>query len=189
MLFRSRRVGETISRSVDVRLVAAANRRLADEVAAGRFRADLRYRLDVIHIVIPPLRERPEDVAVLARALWRAAASKVGSSARLTPSTVDVLAAYAWPGNVRELQNVLAAVAVTAPRRGRVGPEWLPSSVRQSVAPVLPSLAVAREVFEREFVRDAVVRAGGNHAKAARDMGLSRQGLLKMLFRLGLRGQ
>ena len=183
-----RRVGETISRSVDVRLVAAANRRLADEVAAGRFRADLRYRLDVIHIVIPPLRERPGDVVVLARALWRVAASGVGSSARLTPSLLDVLAAYAWPGNVRELQNVLAAVAVTAPRRGRVGPEWLPPLVRQSEAPALPTLSVARETFEREFVRDAVARAGGNHTKAARQMGLSRQGLLKMLLRLGLRG-
>jgi transcriptional regulator with PAS, ATPase and Fis domain len=182
-----RRVGETISRNVDVRLVAAANRCLADEVVGGRFRADLCYRLDVIHIVIPPLRERPGDVAVLARALWRVAASGVGSSAHLTPSTLDVLGAYAWPGNVRELQNVLAAVAVSAPPRGRIGPEWLPPSVRQSAAAAAPTLVAAREAFERDFVRDAVMRARGNHARAAREMGVSRQGLLKMLLRLGPR--
>ena len=183
-----RRVGETTSRTVDVRLVAAANRRLAEEVACGRFRADLLYRLDVIHIAIPPLRERPGDVIVLARALWMVAASGVGSSARLAPATLEALASYSWPGNVRELQNVLAALAVTAPHRGRIGTEWLPPSIRHAGAPSPPTFAAAREAFERAFVAQAMARACGNHARAARQMGLSRQGLLKMLARLGLRG-
>ena len=79
-----RRVGETFSRPVDVRLVAAANREMRTETAAGRFRQDLLYRLDVIRLQVPPLRERPEDVAVLAEHFWRAVSARIGSSARLT---------------------------------------------------------------------------------------------------------
>ena len=124
-----RRVGESHARRVDVRLVAATNRVLADEVEAGRFRADLRYRLEVVRIAVVPLRERPDDVAVLARAFWTDAAARTGTRAALHPATLAALARYHWPGNVRELQNVMRALAVNAPSRGLVTPAALPPSL------------------------------------------------------------
>ena len=117
-----RRVGENHPRRVDARIVAATNRPLADEVKAGRFRHDLLYRLDVVRIAVPPLRERPEDVGPLARQFWREAMRRTGGQAELSSATLAALARYEWPGNVRELQNTLAALAVHAPPRGRVPP-------------------------------------------------------------------
>ena len=117
-----RRIGENVSRRVDVRIVSATNRDLRREVAAGRFRLDLLYRLDVIRIAVPPLRERSEDIALLIEHFWRDAAARVGSRAVLSTATVAALARHSWPGNVRELQNVLASLAVRCPRRGVVPP-------------------------------------------------------------------
>ena len=119
-----RRVGETFSRKVDVRLVAAASRDMRTEIAEARFRPDLLYRLDVIRIRIPPLRERPEDVAVLAQHFWRAAAALVECAATLSHAVLSELTRYHWPGNVRELQNVMAALAVAAPARSSSGGAW-----------------------------------------------------------------
>jgi len=184
-----RRVGESFARPVDVRVVAAANRCLRDEVEAGRFRADLLYRLDVIHLRIPPLRERPDDIAVLAQQFWRAAAERVGSSATLAPGTISVLTRYTWPGNVRELQNVLAALAVVAPIRGQVRPSLLPPVVGAASGVTSARLADARDQFERRYIEVALARAAGNRTHAARALGLSRQGLLKSMSRLGLRSE
>jgi transcriptional regulator with PAS, ATPase and Fis domain len=179
-----RRVGETFARPVDVRLVAAANRDMRAESAQGRFRQDLLYRIDVIRIDVPALRERPEDIPALAMHFWRTAAERVGTSAMLSPAVLTALAAYHWPGNVRELQNVIAALAVASPRRGRVSAEVLPAVISGSMPVRTSRLADARTQFERRFVDAALARAGGNRAKAARALGLSRQGLLKMLERL-----
>jgi DNA-binding NtrC family response regulator len=181
-----RRVGESFSRPVDVRFVSAANRDMRGEAAAGRFRQDLLYRLEVIRIRIPPLRERPEDIATLAAHFWRDAAARVGTDARLTPGVFTALARYHWPGNVRELQNVLAALAVAAPARGLVRPTLLPAAITGAAAVTSGRLADARAQFERRFVEVALARAGGRKARAAREMGLSRQGLLKLLARLGM---
>jgi predicted ATP-dependent protease len=115
-----RRVGENVARRVDPRIVAATNRPLEGEVEAGRFRADLRFRLDVIRIRVPPLRERPDEFPRLAERIWAEATARVGTRATLGFELVGALARYDWPGNVRELQNVLAALAVHAPPRGRV---------------------------------------------------------------------
>src|SRR5262249_23615103 len=98
-----RRVGENTARRVDVRIVATTNRDVRAEVASARCRLDLLYGLDVIRIVVPPLRERREDIAVLAEHFWREAAMRVGSRATLAASTVAALARYDWPGNAREL--------------------------------------------------------------------------------------
>src|SRR5437773_1669672 len=122
-----RRVGENASRRVDVRIVSATNRDLTREVADGRFRLDLLYRLDVIRIAVPPLRDRREDIAVLAEHLWQEATARIGSRAALGVATIAALSRYAWPGNVRELQNVLAALAVRSPKRGVVPPTALPA--------------------------------------------------------------
>jgi transcriptional regulator with GAF, ATPase, and Fis domain len=182
-----RRVGETHARRVDVRLVAATNRVLADEVAAGRFRADLRYRLEVVRIAVVPLRERPDDIAVLARAFWADAAARTGTRAALHPATLAALARYQWPGNVRELQNVIRAVAVNAPTRGLVTPAALPPAVAAPPA-AGPTLSLARRGFEEQFVRAALARTGHRSTLAARELGVSRQGLRKLLVRLGIEG-
>jgi transcriptional regulator with PAS, ATPase and Fis domain len=181
-----RRVGATFSRKVDVRVVSAANRDMRTEVAEGRFRQDLLYRLDVVRVRVPPLRERPEDIPVLAEHLWQAAAARVGSRAVLTHAVLTALSRYHWPGNVRELQNVMAGMAVSAPARGPVKAGLLPPVI--TGAPVLSTtrLADAREQFERRFIELALARAGGRRARAARELGLSRQGLLKMMTRLGI---
>jgi len=181
-----RRVGESFGRSVDVRFVAAANRQMAGEVEAGRFRTDLLYRLDVIHIRIAPLRERPEDIPAIAQHLWRQAATRVGSSAALTPGAMAALTHYPWPGNVRELQNVMAALAVAAPPRGRVRASLLPHVICATAGVSGGRLAPARDQFERRFIELALARAGGNRTRTARALGLSRQGLLKSMARLGL---
>jgi two-component system response regulator HydG len=181
-----RRVGETFSRKVDVRLVAAANRDMQAEAEEGRFRRDLLYRLEVIRIHIPPLRERPEDVAILAQHFWRDAAPRVGTSARLTHATLAALTRYHWPGNVRELQNVIAALAVAAPASGRVRPLLLPAAISGASAATMLRLEEARAQCERRCVEVALARAGGNRSRAARELGVTRQGLLKMMNRLGM---
>ncbi len=181
-----RRIGESFSRTVDVRLVAAANRDMREEAAAGRFRQDLLYRLDVIRIRIPPLRERPEDIPALARQCWQAAAARVGSRAELSAAILADLARYHWPGNVRELQNVIASLAVGTPARGRLRPASLPAAISAGTSVSSGRLAEAREQFERRFIEVALARAGGSRARAARSLGVSRQGLLKILVRLGV---
>jgi transcriptional regulator with GAF, ATPase, and Fis domain len=180
-----RRVGESHARRVDVKLIAATNRVLADEVAAGRFRADLRYRLEVVRIAVLPLRERPDDIPILARAFWVDAAARTGTRAALHPATLAALARHQWPGNVRELQNVVRVLAVNAPSRGLVTPAALPSSLVLH-APPAPTLSLARRGFEERFVRAALARAGHRSSQAARELGVSRQGLRKLLVRLGI---
>ena len=181
-----RRVGATVSRKVDVRVVSAANRDMRTEVAAGRFRQDLLYRLDVVRIRVPPLRERPEDIPVLADHLWQAAAARVDSTAVLTHGVLAALTRYHWPGNVRELQNVLAGMAVSAPPRGAVKPGLLPPIITGAPVASTTRLVEARDQFDRQFIELALARAGGRRARAARELGLSRQGLLKMMARLGI---
>ena len=181
-----RRVGENVSRRVDVRIVSATNRALRQEVDAGRFRLDLLYRLDVVHITVPPLRERREDIAVLAEPFWRDATSRVGSRATLGAATVAALARYDWPGNVRELQNVLAALAVRAAKRGVVPSSALPPPFTAGGQSEAWTLEEARRTFEHRFVRAALVRTGGHRGRAAAELGVTRQGLTKLMTRLGI---
>ncbi|RPJ71472.1 MAG: hypothetical protein EHM24_12300 [Acidobacteria bacterium] len=179
-----RRIGENFSRPVDVRLVSATNRPLRAAAESGLFRRDLLYRLEVIRIVVPPLRDRTDDIPVLADHFWRASTSRLGSRAALAPATLAALARYDWPGNVRELQNVMAALAVQAPKRGTVGAALLPAIIAGRAVERAATLEDARAVFENRYVRAALARAGGHRGQAARDLGLSRQGLAKLLARL-----
>jgi len=181
-----RRVGENVSRRVDVRIVSATNRDLRQEVAAGRFRVDLLYRLDVIRLTVPPLRDRREDVAVLAEHVWRDATARVNSRATLGAATMAALARYDWPGNVRELQNVLAALAVRSPKRGVVPPTALPPQFADAGQSESWRLDEARRTFEERFVRAALVRSGGHRSRAAIELGVTRQGLTKLMNRLGI---
>ena len=184
-----RKVGENVTRRLDLRVVAATNRPLAGEAAEGRFRRDLLYRLDVVHLQVPPLRVRGADVARLATHYWDRTLTQTRGRARLGRDTMKALAAHEWPGNVRELQNVLAALAVAAPPHGEVGPELLPAAIRRAAEERRPTLAEARRAFDRAFVHEALSRAGGRRSHAARELGLSRQGLAKLVARLGLAAQ
>ncbi len=181
-----RRVGENMPRKVDARVVAATNRSLEEDVRGGRFRADLRFRLDVIRIPIPPLRERRDEVPWLVERLWAEAAARVGTRATVGAEVVAALARYDWPGNVRELQNVIASLAVHAPRRGRVPASLLPGHIAAAGVDRACGLDEARLEFERRFVRAALARAGGRKSTAACQLGISRQGLAKIIKRLGI---
>ena len=181
-----RRVGENVSRRIDVRLVAATNRDLRAEAEAGRFRLDLLYRLDVIRIHVPPLRERREDIRVLIEHIWRESAQRYSSQATLSVALVNALARYDWPGNVRELQNVLASLVVRAGRRGLVPLSALPPMFVAEPSVDSCRLDDARRAFDANFVRAALVRCGGRRTQAAAELGLSRQGLAKLMARLGL---
>lgn len=147
------------------------------------------YRLAVVCVRLPPLRERRDDIPGLVGHLWAECARRVGTQARLHPALVDGLVAHDWPGNVRQLQNVLATLAVDAPRRGVVLPK--PHLLTRRT-PMQPSetgpigLDVARRQFDGVCVREALARAGGRQTEAARHLGLSRQGLAKLVRRLGL---
>jgi two-component system response regulator HydG len=182
-----RRLGENATRRVDVRLVAASNRPLHAEVLANRFRADLRFRLDVVRLRVPPLRERREDIAVLAAHFWQAIAAETGSRAQLAPSLLTALSAGEWPGNARELQNAVATIAVHAPPRGLVRAADVPAVWGGTAGPATVSLAAARQAFESTFVRAALARCGQRPAAAARELGVTRQGLAKLMARLGVR--
>jgi transcriptional regulator with GAF, ATPase, and Fis domain len=182
-----RRIGENFTRPIDARLIAATNRSLSGEVQAGRFRQDLLYRLDVIRIAVPPLRERVEDIPLLAMRFWSDAAQRIGSKAVLGQSALAALARYDWPGNVRELQNVLASLAVSVPVRGAVPASAMPAAIARAMkVDARETLDAARRHFEERFVRAALARTAGHKGQTASALGVSRQGLAKLMQRLQL---
>lgn len=163
-----RRVGENTSRPINVRIVTATNKGLGPEVAAKRFREDLYYRLKVMELVVPPLRERREDILPLARILLAEASLRMRRSVEgLSGPAADRLLGYGWPGNVRELANVMErAIAVTT--RNRVDLEDLPPEVR--LAPPLPNLAEAirpLEAIEKDYILAILEAKGGNRKDAS----------------------
>jgi DNA-binding NtrC family response regulator len=182
-----RRVGATRSRRVDVRVVAATHRDLARMVADQTFRDDLYYRLRVIEIVLPPLRDRGEDILALARWLLGRAAVRLGRAGlELTEAAEAAIAAHHWPGNVRELDNVVTRL-VALSDGGRLGLDELQ---RAAPAPTASSgsgpFRDRVDAFERELIAAALREAGDNRAAAARALGLSRVTLLDRMKRLGL---
>jgi transcriptional regulator with PAS, ATPase and Fis domain len=184
-----RRLGENASRAVDVRIVAATNRALHRMAAEGLFREDLLFRLAVIRIRVPPLRERPEDIALLAVTVWKQLTRDLPTKAWLGPDALARLAQHSWPGNVRELQNIMAAVAVNAPARGRITARHVTRALEDMGGAseiASASLTDARRVCERRTVVSALARHGGRRSAAARELGLSRQGLAKAIKRLHL---
>ena len=119
--------------------------------------------------------------------VWAEAAARVGTTATLTHGVLAALTRYHWPGNVRELQNVVSALAVAAPSRGQVRSHLLSAAITGAAAISSLRLADARTQFERRAIDSALARNAGNRSRAARELGLSRQGLLKMMARLGMR--
>jgi transcriptional regulator with GAF, ATPase, and Fis domain len=190
------RVGDSQPIKVDVRLICATHRDLRTMVDAGRFRADLYFRLAVFPIRVPPLRERLKDLPLLAAAwLSRLAAGGGARPAGISPAALEVLSTYRWPGNVRELQNVLEFASLRA-GAGMIGPDHLPEEVRRSggpatPAPPEPSRPPVRPASDLEPSRIQAVLAqcGGNRAEAARRLGISRVTLWKRLKRMGAAGE
>jgi transcriptional regulator with PAS, ATPase and Fis domain len=184
-----RRVGENTPRTVDVRVVAATNRTLSEAVRLASFRADLLFRLAVVRLSMPALRDRVEDIPLLAHAFWRSLSSQAAKRAVLGPDAIGALCRHDWPGNVRELQNAMAALVVIAPERGRLSARHVGQVLSASSAvnhpPSLP-LHRARANVERSAVAGALARHGGRRTLAARELGMSRQGLTKAMKRLGL---
>lgn len=190
------RVGGAKSIGVDVRVVAATHRELEAEVRRGRFREDLYYRLRVVEIVLPPLRQRPEDVAPLVERFLDQLASRLGRERRrIGTAALARLAHHSWPGNVRELRNVVEQAAVLAPG-DEIGEDDLQlASVPPAAAPTggagdgsfAEAKRSATETFERRFLLRALRAHGGNVSRTAEAIGMVRQSLQQKIRELGLR--
>jgi transcriptional regulator with GAF, ATPase, and Fis domain len=181
------RVGGTRSIAVDVRVVAATNRCLREMVREGTFREDLYYRLNVVKIDLPPLRDRPEDIPLLAVHFTEKYARPGHPPKTLSPACMELLLRYRWPGNIRQLENAIERACVTS-RSGLVQPEDLPSEVvrpaREKAKCPIDWSRPLREVMEgvtdrieRRYLRKALKRSEGNIARCAKLCGLSRRGI------------
>jgi DNA-binding NtrC family response regulator len=181
-----RRVGENRNRPVDVRVLAATNRDLVSEIRAARFREDLYYRLRVIEIRVPPLRERREDVLSLARAFLDAAAERTRRKVTgFTPAAAERLLTYRWPGNVRELENAVER-AVVLTRRSRVDVEDLPPEIGLAVLePVAVGDVRTLAQVERDYIASVLRAVGGNRAQAAAKLGIGTATLYRKLKLIG----
>jgi DNA-binding NtrC family response regulator len=181
-----RPLGATRSEKIDVRVVAATNRELEARMRAGQFREDLYYRLNVIHIAIPPLRARPEDIVPLAEHFLVAARRRggTGGAKALGPAAVKALLAYPWPGNVRELENVVER-AVALCDGEVIGLDDLPPQVKERRSTDMLAAALARGLtlaeLEREYIERVLASEGGNKTRAAARLGLDRKTLYRKL--------
>ena len=207
-----RRVGSNTSIPIQVRVVAATNRDLEHEVAQGRFREDLFYRLGVVRINLPPLRERPEDIPLLAGHLLGRIAARSGSASgprSVSPPAMAQLQRYSWPGNVRELVNVLERASLMAPLGG-IRPEDLPPEVLQAPSTPPPTLGASAPVpqleaderlqempfkqakekwvssFEKDYIEELLARHEGNISQASREAEIDRKYFRKLMTKYGI---
>ena len=185
---------------VDVRLIAATNRDLVADVRSGRFREDLFYRLNVVPIRVPPLRERPEDVEPLVRTFVRQYSERYGmGNVEVEPSVVEALRSRPWPGNVRELENTVARLLALAPDERITMALWNSLSEGSTASAAVPHvvgdpgsgypLRARVEAFERAIIAEAFDAAGRNQSETARRLGVSRPALIEKLHKYGLVGR
>ncbi len=186
-------VGSNRLISIDVRIIAATSRDLRREVDEGRFRADLFYRLNVMTLDVPPLRERLDDLPLIAESLADALARQLGEPPRsLSPSALDYLSRHTWPGNVRELSNTLERALLMSDAERLDAHDFesvLPGLQRpaRTVAPTVPrTLEQIQQDAERSAIAEAIIAAGGNKAQAARSLGISRASLYEKIAALGI---
>jgi DNA-binding NtrC family response regulator len=187
------RVGSNKTLTADVRLIAATNRDLAEEVKTGRFREDLYFRLKVMEITLPPLRERAEDILLLARGFLREFAAENNKNVNdFTPDTLEALMSYSWPGNVRELRTAMEHAAVLS-RGERISLRDLPATLRAAAAGPGPARPPAgRDLTVSEAEKQLIIRAlkesGDNRTLAAGKLGMSRRTLHRKLHHYHLEG-
>ncbi len=187
-----RRVGETENRAVDVRIIAATNQDLKQEVENGSFREDLYYRLHGIQIDMPPLRQRIEDVPLLAEHLLTRAKEEVNKSVgRLTVGAIRALTSRNWPGNVRELENKIRRAVALAEEEGDITPDLFSEAVGHAVSDISVEyqgrLQDRVQEYEKCLIMDALEKYEGNITHTAKELGITRAGLQKKINRLGLK--
>ena len=191
------RVGGTTPVRVDVRVVAATNRDLEQDIANGTFRKDLYYRINVVPLLLPPLRERNEDVPGLVEHFLDKYAES-GARPKIDAAAIDALVAYAWPGNVRELENTIERLVALGPPEGQILPEHLPRNVveegrlqrlRADVLAGRIDFEQAVQEFERDLIAEGLARAGGIQTRAAEILGISRRILKYKMDRAGVVGR
>jgi transcriptional regulator with PAS, ATPase and Fis domain len=175
------RVGDSRPEKVDIRVVAATNRVLEEEIRTGRFREDLYYRLNVVNIWLPPLRERGDDVLIIAKALLSKYADELHSSVQgFTPAALAAIKKHPWPGNIRQLENRIKKALVLC-ERTLLSPEDLDLG-QNSENPILP-LEKAKEEFQRKYVLEVLERNNGNRTQTARDLGVDPRTIFRHLER------
>jgi Nif-specific regulatory protein len=189
-----RPVGGSRYRQVNFRLISSSNRDLSAQVKEGNFREDLFYRIQVFPIVIPPLRERKEDIPLLTAHFLETRAARLGRPlGRLTPAALETMMQYDWPGNVRELENEIERASTLAGNDTEITPDYLSERIK-AVADINgvsdaggATLKEATARVERQMVADALRKSGGNRSQAARELGLTRQGLLNKITRYDIK--
>lgn len=180
-----RPLGSARERFADVRVIAATNKNLETEVSSGRFRQDLFYRLNIIPVEIPPLRERKEDIETLALYF----AHRLGQETAIKPvifakTAMSLMTAYRWPGNVRELKNLIERLAILHPGQ-LVSPDDLPLEIRAAEAVAPETIEDSMRVVERTMIQEALLKSGGKKGVAADRLGISRHALKRKMQRLG----
>jgi len=178
-----RPLGSSRPKKVDVRILAATNRDLRKMVEDGKFREDLWYRLDVVRILVPPLRERRGDIPLLAAAFLKRYNERYGLDTRITESGLRALSEYDWPGNVRQLQHMIERLVILAPG-GRITEDAVEEAIRASSPKEEPGETLAEA--EAEQIRKVLAATGGNKSRAARILGIERKTLYRKLERMGL---
>jgi two-component system nitrogen regulation response regulator NtrX len=192
-------VGGTVSITVDVRVIAATNKHLGEEIRKGTFREDLYFRLNVIPFEVPPLRERRADIPLLARHFSAQLSEEYGKRPKeLTAEALDVLTAQPWPGNVRELRNIIERLVIMTPG-DRIEARHLPASLLSpAAAPAdsgspappdpgdFPSLVAAREDFEKRYIWRKYKECGGNMSRTAQALQVERSNLYRKMKGYGL---
>ncbi|HEV2297900.1 MAG TPA: sigma-54 dependent transcriptional regulator [Candidatus Acidoferrales bacterium] len=183
-------IGSGQMTAVDVRVIAATNKKLEEEIARNAFREDLFYRLNVIPFTVPPLRDRTEDIPILARHFLADFSATYGKKAKeLTPAAMQVLLRYPWPGNVRELKNLVERLVIMCPTQ-KIEPQHLPPEVFRDAAQSPPhpyaTLHEARSAYEREFVLRKLEENQWNLSKTALAIGLERTHLYRKMKSLGI---
>jgi transcriptional regulator with GAF, ATPase, and Fis domain len=184
------RLGEHVSRDVDVRIIAMTNRDLIKEVSDGQFREDLYYRLSEFPIHIPPLRERSEDIPLLAENFLQDIDRELGG---FGPGVSEMLQSYSWPGNVRELRNVVRRAAALAEEGEQIQTYHFPSQITQGeslIQEILSErigLSASLERLQRRLVENALQECGGNRTQAAQILQIHRSALARLIKRLGIK--
>jgi two-component system nitrogen regulation response regulator NtrX len=183
-------VGATQAVSVDVRIIASTNKNLEEEIARGNFREDLFYRLNVIPFYMPPLRDRKEDIPLLAREFLKELGREYGRPRmEINDDAIVLLQQYSWPGNVRELRNIMERVMLLNPQALRIERKHLPMLVHRETgrrSDPFRTLQQARDAYERDYILKKVDECHGNMSRAAESLGLERSHLYRKMKALGI---